>query len=106
MGYEVIFHYKEEEKSPQNGDRSYSEEEKIKKIKVGNLEDDTPIEAVAGKIFAQLARRNILVIDVEIYEFTKKKLNYKETDDGFLIKNKKFRFDDGVSSSIVADPIT
>lgn len=100
MGYEVTFHYKEEVEKG-----IYSEEEKSKKIKVGNVEDDTPLEAVAGKIFAQLARRNILVTNVEIYEFTKKKLNYKEIDDGFLIKNKKFRFDDGVGSSVAVDTV-
>lgn len=94
--YELIFHYRDEVEKG-----SYSEEEKTKKIKVGNIEEDTPIEAVAGKIFAQLARRNILVVDVEIYEFTKKKLSYKETEDGFLIKNKKFKFDDGIDSSVV-----
>lgn len=49
---------------------------------------------------AQLARRNILITDVEIYEFTKKKLSFKEADDGILIKNKKFKFDDGASLDV------
>ena len=44
---------------------------------------------------SQLARRNILIIDIEIYEYAKKKIGYKETDSGILIKNKKFSFDSG-----------
>jgi len=54
-----------------------------------------PLELLAGKIMAQLARRNILVVDVEIHEFAKKKISYKETPDGILIKNKKYSFDEG-----------
>lgn len=90
MGYEIIYHYKES-----LGGGEYSEEVKEKTVKVGNANDDIPLEAAAAKVMAQLARRNILITDVEIYEFTKKKLSYKETDDGIVIKNKKFRFDDG-----------
>lgn len=90
MGYEIIYHYKE---SLSPGE--YSEEIKQKTVKVGNAQEDIPLEGAAAKVMAQLARRNILIVEVEIYEFTKKKLSYKETDDGILIKNKKFRFDDG-----------
>ena len=91
MGYELIYHYHEEiSKGEYNRD-----EIKTKSVKVGSPYDDMPLENVAGKIIAQLARRNILVVDVEIYEFTKKKLNYREADDGIVIKNKKFKFDDG-----------
>lgn len=91
MGYEIIFHYKKE--TEEKG--VYEEEVQSRKIKVGTPTEDTPLSAAAAKIFAQLARRNILVTDVEIYEYTKKKLSYKETEDGFKIKNRKFRFDDG-----------
>lgn len=94
MSYSVTFHYREE---IQKG--VYSEEEKIKTIKVGSYDEDVPLEVVAGKIFAQLARRNILVVDVEIFEFIKNKLNYREASDGIVIKNKKFKFDDGVGVS-------
>lgn len=91
MGYEVIYHYHEEiSKGEYN-----REETKTKTAKIGSPYDDIPLEAVAGKIMAQLARRNILVVDVEIYEYTKKKLNYRESEDGVIIKNKKFKFDDG-----------
>jgi len=104
MGFEIIFKYHEEiEKGEYN-----KEELKTKKVKVGSAEDDIELSVVAGKIMAQLARRNILVMEVEIYEFTKKKLSYKEAADGLVIKNKKFRFDDGAvvdAPAEVAPPV-
>jgi hypothetical protein len=91
--FEVIFHYYEAtEKGKYNEDAP-----KTKKITVGKLEDDTLLDSVAGKIIAQFARRNILVTDVEIFEYTKKKLAFKEEDDGIRIKNKKYKFDDGAA---------
>jgi hypothetical protein len=90
MGYEVVYHYREK---LEEGD--YSEEVKTKTTKVGSAYEEVPLEACAAKVMAQLARRNILITDVEIYEFTKKKISFKEADDGILIKNRKFRFDDG-----------
>lgn len=98
MGYEVIFHYKEQ---IERG--VYEDEEKIKKLKVGSPYDEVSLEVLAGKVFAQLARRNILIEDVEIYEFQKKKLSYKETADGILIKNKKFCFDDGIATGTIEE---
>ena len=89
MGYEVLYKFQEKTED------GFSEETKEKKVRVGKDYEEVPMELLAGKIMAQLARRNILVTDVEIYEYTKKKLSYKEADDGILIKNKKFRFDDG-----------
>jgi len=90
MGYECILHYHEEiSKGEYNRD-----ETKTKSIKIGSPYDDVSLEILAGKIMAQLARRNMLIVDVEIFEFAKKKLSYKETEDGILIKNKKFGFDD------------
>ncbi|RDJ35359.1 MAG: hypothetical protein DWQ19_11125 [Crenarchaeota archaeon] len=91
MGFEVVFHYHEE---VEKGEYNY-EETKTKTSKVGSPYEEVSLEVLAGRIMAQLARRNILVVDVEIYEFTKKKLNYREADDGVVIKNKKFKFDDG-----------
>ena len=90
MGYEVIYHYRES-----LGPGEYDEEVKTKKAKVGQAYEETSLESLASKVMAQLARRNILIVDVEIYEFTRKSISYKESDDGILIKNKKFKFDDG-----------
>lgn len=91
MGYEIVFHYKEVSDKP----GVYQEEIKTKTAKVGKSNDDIGIDVLAGKIMSQLARRNILIVDVEIYEFAKKKIGYRETSDGIVIKNKKFSFDSG-----------
>jgi hypothetical protein len=101
MGYEVTFHYYEEgaEKGKYN-----EEEKKTKSITVGKLTEEISLDVLAGKIMAQFARRNILVVDVEIYEYTKKKINFKEEQDGIRIKNKKFRFDDGASVTLEETP--
>lgn len=93
MGYELVFHYKEVGEKP----GIYNEEIKNKSYKIGKVTEDVNIELVAGKILSQLARRNILIVDVEIYEYAKKKISYRETTDGIVIKNKKFSFD---SSSV------
>lgn len=100
MGYEIQLKYHEEiSKGEYN-----REEVKVKNIKVGTPYEEIPLEVAAGKIIAQLARRNILVVDVEIYEYTKKKLSYKEAEDGIVIKNKKFKFDDGAVLQVSEEP--
>lgn len=98
MGYELVFHYKESSETP----GIYNEDIKNKSYKVGKVTEEIGLEVVAGKILSQLARRNILIIDVEIYEYAKKKLSYRETTDGIVIKNKKFSFDSS-SVSLVED---
>ncbi len=74
-------------------------------IKVGNHDEDVSLDVLAGKVMALMARRNVLVIDVEIFEFTKKQLTFKETEDGITIKNKKFKFDDGSSISVSGESV-
>lgn len=91
MGYEVIFHYKESSGSP----GTYGDEVKTKSYKIGKVTEDVSLDSLAAKIMSQLARRNILITDVEIYEYAKKKLKYRETSDGIVLKNKKFSFDAG-----------
>lgn len=91
MGYEILYRYKEALESP----GAYGEEIKTKSVKVGKVTDEIGLEVVAGKVMSQLARRNILIVDVEIYEYAKKKLGYRETSDGIVIKGKKFSFDSG-----------
>lgn len=91
MGYEILYHYKEALDKP----GTYCEEVKTKSVKVGKVTDDIGLDVVAGKVMSQLARRNILIVDVEIYEYAKKKLGYRETSDGIVIKGKKFSFDAG-----------
>jgi hypothetical protein len=91
MGFEITYFYKEADEFP----GVYKEEILSKTSKVGKFEEDVPLENLAGKIIAQLARRNILIVDIEIYEYTKKKISYKQTDTGISIRNKKFNFEAG-----------
>lgn len=91
MGYEVIYRYKEAGDQP----GSYSEEIKEKSAKIGKVTDEVGLDALAAKIMTQLARRNILIVEIEIYEYAKKRISYKETSTGIVIKNKKFSFDSG-----------
>lgn len=91
MGYEIVYKYKDATDSP----GVYSDEIKDKSVKIGKVTDDIGLEAVAAKVMAQLARRNILIVEVEIYEYAKKRVSYRETSTGIVIKNKKFSFDSG-----------
>lgn len=91
MGYEVIYRYKEAAGEP----GVYSDEVKERSAKIGRVTDEVGLDALAAKIMTQLARRNILIVDIEIYEYAKKRISYKETSTGIVIKNKKFSFDAG-----------
>lgn len=107
MGYEVIYKYKEAAGEP----GKYSDEIKERSAKIGKVTDEVSLDALAAKIMTQLARRNVLIVDVEIYEYAKKRISYKETSSGIVIKNKKFSFDAGSvvetedfeDASVVAD---
>jgi hypothetical protein len=86
MGYEVIYSYQEKT------DSEFSGETKTFKKRVGDPYEDFPLDKLSGIICCQLARRDIYVKDVEIYEITKKKINFKETKNGIILKNKKSLF--------------
>lgn len=91
MGFEITYYYKEACDVP----GTYKDDVLEKTTKIGKYDEDVPLEVLAGKIMSQLARRNILIVDIEIFEYTKKKISYKENENGILIKNKKFSFDSG-----------
>lgn len=91
MGFEITYYYKQSSDIP----GEYVDEILTKTSKIGKYDEDVSLEVLAGKIMAQLARRNILIVDIEIFEYTKKKISYKENENGILIKNKKFSFDSG-----------
>lgn len=91
MGYEVIYQF-----HPGTGPGEYNKEEnQTGSIKVGSPYEDVSLDVLAGRIMALMARRNILVTSVEVFEIVKKSMTFKEVDDGIILKNKKFRFDDG-----------
>lgn len=87
----MVFSYKESAGKP----GEYGEEVKKKTCRIGRTTEDVPLDVLAGKIMSQLARRNILIVDVEIYEYAKKKMSYRESSDGIVLKNKKFSFASG-----------
>ena len=89
MGYSVLYRYYE--RLP-NGDYNREDIKEMKR-KVGDPLDDTTLEELASKILAQMARRDIFVQDVEIFEYEKKKIIFKETAGGIVLKNKKFALD-------------
>lgn len=91
MGYEVVYYYHEEiERGEYN-----KEETKEGFVIVGEAHEDVELDYLAGKVMALLARRSILVTSLEISEFKKKNVTFREAKDGIIIKNRKFKFDDG-----------
>lgn len=91
MGFEVQYQY-----HPEISKGEYNKQEmQTGNIKVGSPYEEVSLDVVAGKVMALMARRNILVVGVEIFEIVKKPIAFKESDDGIVIKNKKFRYDDG-----------
>lgn len=88
VGYEVIYSYHERIDGVYNKD-----ETKTLKKKVGDPFEEIPLERLASMVMGQLARRDIFVVGVEVFELAKKKISFRETDNGVVIKNKKFSFD-------------
>lgn len=87
MGYEVKYSYHPKVEGSYDTD---TKEEKT--VKVGKPFDDTPLDKCAAAILAQLARRDIWVVDVEVCELVKKEISFKESADGkgIVLKNKRF----------------
>lgn len=91
MGYEIVYKYKEATETP----GVYSEEVKERSAKIGKVTEEVSLDALAAKVMSQLARRNVLIVDVEIWEYARKRVSYRETPNGIVLKNKKFSFDSG-----------
>lgn len=101
MGYECHYSYHERIDGEYNKD-----EVKILKKKVGDPFEDVTLEKLAASVMAQLARRDIWIVDVSIYELSKKSIAFKEAKGGIILKNKKFLFDDveNLTSVVVEEP--
>lgn len=91
MGYEC--HFKFYKKKTEGFGYDTDGEPEVLKVAVGKQWDDVNLDEVAKSIFGQMAKRNILIVDAEIYEYTKKKVSFKMKDDGISIKNRKFSYD-------------
>lgn len=102
MGFEVIFHYYERNEEGPGYDTS---EIKQLKKRIGDATEDVPYEKVAATIMSQMARRDIMVNDAEIFEFTKKKLTFRETKGGIVLGNKKYSYDSNEITQIVSEEL-
>ncbi len=87
MSYEVT--YKFYEKLEDSFDYDRSNPLSYKKI-YGKLEEDYTLDSLVPNIMQQMARRDIFVFDVEIYEFQKKKITFKQSKADLIVNNKKF----------------
>lgn len=91
MGYELVFHFHEKD---ENGKFDLDESTKQTFTKnIGRRNAEISLEQVAAVIMGQLARRDIYVVNVEVYEYAKREITFKETKEGVTIKGKKFNFD-------------
>ena len=101
MGYEICYMY--HERLP-DGKYNVEEKKELKK-KVGSALEEVPLEQLAAVVMSQLARRDIWVVDVELFEIAKKKISFKESTDGsgVIIKNKKFGLDRTGANLITTD---
>ena len=96
MGFEVVYRCHEKV----DGEYNRNETQSFKK-KVGDPFEEVPLEKLAGAVMAQLARRDVWIVDLEVYELSKKQISLKEAKGGIIIKNKKFLFDGGGTESSV-----
>ncbi len=103
MAWEVHFKYYEKNKESKGYD---TENPKTFKKQVGKIEEETSLEKVASEIVKQMARRDVFVEVEEIFEYTKKPVNFKEAKGGIVIKGQKFNLDGmAVEAEKVAEPI-
>lgn len=89
MGFECVFHYFDKN---EDGKGFNTANRKTFKKVIGKM-DDVPLEELAGLVLKQLARRDVLVDEVELFEFTRKPLSFRETKGGIVIKGQKFDLD-------------
>lgn len=91
IGYEV--HYKYYNKKENSFDYDQENPLILKKV-YGKIEEDYPLEKLMSHVNTQYARRDIFIFDADFYEFVRKKITFKQTKNGFSIKNKKFNAKD------------
>jgi hypothetical protein len=92
MGYVVKLHYHPKKTEGVGYD---SDRKEVQEKKIGKPFEDTPLEKLAAVLIAQMARRDVLIFDVEVEEYIKKSVNFKECKDGkgIILKGKRFSLD-------------
>lgn len=101
MGFEVTYTY--HPKKEEGGYDTSTKEEKV--VKVGKPFDEIPLENLAAAIMAQLARRDVWVVDVKVVELARKEVAFKECKDGLgiVLKNRRFGFNE--AAQMVAEDL-
>ena len=101
IGYEVKIHYHPRK---EEGGYDFEKKETLSK-KVGKAFEETTLETLAGFLISQMARRDMVIVDVEVEEFVRRPVSFKECKDGrgIMLKGKRFSLDD--AAKIVADEI-
>jgi len=100
MGFELNISYYD---SDGKGDFN-REQIKSKTIKVGETLEEIPTEKVAATVMKQMAKGNILVQDVQIFEYVKKPLTFKESKQGLSIGGKKYNLSFSDMCRLAVDP--
>lgn len=90
--YELVFKF--HPKSDEGPGFQMDKEEAFKKKVGSSKEEEVPEGEVLKVIVTQMARRDIWVTDVEVHEFTRRKVPFKFLKGGFSFKGKKFGFDE------------
>lgn len=102
MGYEVNFQFYNKLENSFEYDR---ENPTTFKKTYGKWNEDYALDKLAAAILQQMARRDIFVFDVEIYEFQKKKISFKQNKGDLIIKNKKFTNKGGVEDAFQEEEV-
>lgn len=90
MGFEVRYSFHEKK-----ADGPGYDESAVKSMtkRVGKADEDTPREKVVASIMSQMARRDIWIKEVEVFEFTRRKLKFKDVRGGVSLDGTKYLFD-------------
>jgi len=102
MGYVVNVKYHPKKNGEFGFDMNVSND---KSFKLGKKEEEIDHSQLASFILKQLSRRDVLVHDVEVIEFVRKVIKVKESNNGIIIGNKKYIFDDAVKDLISTEEI-
>lgn len=74
MGFECVIHYYES-----TGNGEYNKEElKTKSLKIGTPYEDVSLSVLAAKLIAQLARKNMLITNIDILNLKRRKYLLKK----------------------------
>ena len=87
MGYEVNYIYYDKIKDSFDYDRE--NQKNFKKV-YGKATEDYPLDKLYQALMQQLARRDILIIEWEVFEFVRKKIPSRITKNDLIIANRKF----------------